>query len=153
MPRLTVLIVEDDENDAALLADAFRQAGCAPLPRFLIRAEEAIQYLEGMGAFGDRQKHPLPSIIVLDLKLPGMSGLEFLDWLRGRIEFSTIPVIVLSGSPFVGDVKRAYELGARTFLTKPRGSHELSLVVGTIMRYWSTSGPLVFKPRNETGHG
>jgi CheY-like chemotaxis protein len=115
---LRILVIEDDESDALLLVHALNRAGCSTLP-VLGRAEEAVRYLQGAGEYAARDRYPLPSLIILDLNLPGMSGLEFLPWLREQPLFSAIPVIVLSGSPFSHAVKRAYALGAKTFFTKP----------------------------------
>ncbi len=135
---MTILVIEDDERDGLLLVQALRKAGCAPLP-ILDRAEEAVLYLEGMGGYSDRARHPLPSLIVLDLSLPGMSGLEFLAWTQSQPRFSGIPIIVLSGSPYAPTVKEAYTLGAKTFFTKPLDSARLDELAHSIVRYWSAS--------------
>jgi CheY-like chemotaxis protein len=134
---LTILVIEDDDRDALLLVNALQGAGCAPLP-ILSRAEEAVRYLQGAGEYSARDRHPLPSLIVLDLGLPGMSGLEFLGWLRQQPVLSAIPVIVLSGSVFSHAVKQAYALGAATFFTKPLGK-DLDSFADSIVRYWKAS--------------
>jgi CheY-like chemotaxis protein len=134
---LSILVIEDDESDALLLVHALDRAGCSPLP-VVGRAEEAVRYLQGAGQYSARDLYPLPALIVLDLSLPGMSGLEFLAWLREQPLLSAIPVIVLSGSAFLQDVTRAYALGAKTFFTKPLDS-ELDYLAHSIVRYWSAS--------------
>jgi CheY-like chemotaxis protein len=135
---LTILVVEDDAGDARLLMNALRRAGCAPLP-VLNRAEEAVRYLEGAGEYAARDRHPLPALIVLDLNLPGMNGLEFLAWIRQQTRLSQIPVIVLSGSPFSPTIQKAYTLGAKTFFTKPLDSNALDQLAHAIVRYWCAS--------------
>jgi CheY-like chemotaxis protein len=134
---LRILVIEDDESDALLLVHALDRAGCAPLP-VLGRADEAVRYLEGAGEYSARDRYPLPSLIVLDLGLPGMSGLEFLSWLRQQPVLSAIPVIVLSGSAYAHAVKQAYALGATTFFTKPLGKG-LDSLAEAVVRYWKPS--------------
>jgi CheY-like chemotaxis protein len=131
------LIIEDDESDALLLVQALNRAGCSPLS-VLGRAEGAVRYLQGQGEYSARDRYPLPSLILLDLGLPGMSGLEFLTWLRDQPLLSAIPVIVLSGTPFSHAVKRAYALGAKTFFTKPSDA-DLDSLAHSIVRYWNVS--------------
>jgi CheY-like chemotaxis protein len=94
---LNVLVIEDDDLDAVLLVRALRGAGYAPLP-VLDRAETALAYLQGAGASSARDRVPLPALILLDLTLPWMSGLEFLEWIQQEPRLSAIPVVVLSGS-------------------------------------------------------
>jgi CheY-like chemotaxis protein len=138
MRILTVLIIEDAEKDAQLLVTALSHAGCTPLP-VLSRAEDGVGYLEGTGEYTARDRHPLPSLIVLDLTLPGMSGLEFLAWLQQQPGLSRIPAIVLSGSLYSQDVKKAYALGAKTFFAKPLESPQLDQLAQAIVWYWSAS--------------
>lgn len=81
-------------------------------------AEEAVTYLEGGDPYGDRSLHPLPNLVVLDMRLPGMSGLAFLRWLRAREPFARLPVFMSTG--MLGrQVTEAYEAGADFFLQKP----------------------------------
>jgi len=124
-----ILIVDDDINDRTLLQHAFRKA----VPHLELRmAKDAFQaedYLLGRGEFSDREKHPLPSVILLDLKMPRRSGLEFLAWFREQPKVSAIPVIVLSSSQESSDIDRAYELGARSYLVKSVDLRELITIV------------------------
>jgi CheY-like chemotaxis protein len=113
------LIIEDNLDDAMLLHRAFTKANVLnPLHR-LDSAEEAVAYLTGSGKYRNRAEYPLPSLLLLDLKLPGMSGHDFLKWLRQQPEFRSLRVVVLSSSDDMNDVNLAYKLGANSFLIKP----------------------------------
>ena len=96
---------------------------------------EAIAYLEGAGAYSDRSKFPLPSLILLDLKLPKKSGLEILEWLKSRTNLRKIPVFVLSSSNEGGDIRSAYALGAALYIVKLMGFEKLRGLVQGISRF------------------
>lgn len=124
-PSQTILLVEDDSNDVLLLQRAFRRAGLVHLLQVATDGDQAVAYLGGEGQFADRQKYPLPALILLDLKLPRRSGLEVLEWLRGQVnEIKTLPVIVLTSSRLSEDVDRAYGLGANSYMAKPSGNYD-----------------------------
>jgi CheY-like chemotaxis protein len=132
----TILHVEDDPNDVFLLRRAFEKAAVdAPLVS-VGDGLEAEDYLAGRGAYADRAKHPQPSLVLLDLKLPKKSGLEVLKWLRGQADLRLIPVIVLTSSQDRGDVRRAYELGANSYLVKPAQIDTLVDMVKALSAYW-----------------
>jgi CheY-like chemotaxis protein len=131
-----LLHVEDDPNDVLLLRRAFQKAGIEIAIASVGDGVEAVNYLGGQGAYADRTKHPLPSLILLDLKLPKKSGLEVLEWLRGQGDLRLIPVIVLTSSQDAGDVRRAYELGANSYLVKPAQSATLGEMMKALNGYW-----------------
>lgn len=124
-----ILIVDDDINDRTLLEHAFRKAAPHIQLRLTKDAFHAEDYLVGRDPYGDRREHPLPSVILLDLKMPRRSGLEFLAWMRDQPGLAAIPVIVLSSSQESSDIDRAYELGARSYLVKSVDLRELISVV------------------------
>src|SRR5688572_30658149 len=93
----TMLWVEDDADDVLLIGRAIRKAGLAA-PFLVGDGREAVEYLSGSGKYADRLAHPFPSIILLDLKLPKMSGFEVLNWIRKRPELCRIPVIMFTSS-------------------------------------------------------
>ena len=131
-----MLLVEDDPNDILLIQRAFAKA-CLVNPLKVVRdGEEALNYLSGSGDFADRGRYPLPSLILLDLKLPRKSGLEILQWLRQQPNLKHIPVIVLTSSKESSDVSRAYDLGANSYLVKPVGFEGLLELVKSIGMYW-----------------
>lgn len=98
-----------------------------------------MHYLEGKGEYADRTKYPLPDVILLDLKMPRISGFEFLEWLRRKApgELHLIPVVVLSSSDDPQDVKRAYELGVNSYMVKPIQWPEFKEKMRAISIYWS----------------
>ena len=131
-----MLLVEDDPNDILLIQRAFAKA-CLVNPLKVVRdGEEALNYLAGSGEFSDRGRFPLPSLILLDLKLPRKSGLEILQWLRQQPSLKHIPVIVLTSSKESSDVSRAYDLGANSFIAKPVSFDSLVDVMKLLIRYW-----------------
>ena len=116
MPQLVVLHIDDDPNDTALLQAATRRAGVSFHLHNAHDAEEAMSYLSGQGQFADRQAHPLPALVLLDLKMPRATGFEILRWIRSRMQFTNLPVIVFSGSELQDDIRRAYDTGANSYL-------------------------------------
>lgn len=124
-----VLLVDDDINDRTLLRHAFRKAAPDLDFRTAKDAFQAEDYLTGRAPHADRDANPLPSLLLLDLKMPRRSGLEFLGWMRDEPDLAGIPVIVLSSSQESSDIARAYELGARSYLVKSVDLKELQTLV------------------------
>lgn len=136
--RLLPLLVGDDPEHAFLMVRAFEKAEIfAPLP-ILRSGEEVASYLNGAGAYSDRNRYPLPNIILLDLRLPAMSGLEVLSWIRDQPRFSRIPVIVMSDGVDPDTLRRAYGLQANSYLLKPGSFDDLVEMVRAIDLYWSS---------------
>lgn len=132
----TILMVEDDPNDILLTQRAFMQASLVNPLRIVRDGEEAINYLGGRDVYADRSKYPLPSLILLDLKLPKRNGLEVLEFLRAQPSLKQTPVIVLTSSQESVDIQRAYALGANSYLLKPVGFDGLLDMVKAIGMYW-----------------
>ena len=124
-----ILLADDDADDVLLVRMALKEAGFEN-PIFVVcDGQEAIQYLSGEGLYADRAQFPVPQLLLLDLKMPQMTGFEVLAWLRQRREWNGLPVVILTGSCYEPEVKHAYELGANSFLTKPS---DFSAFVGTM---------------------
>jgi len=119
MSNTCILQVEDEANEVFLLQQAFRSAGIIHPVQVATDGQMAIDYLNGSGQFADRVKYPLPSLILLDLKLPRGSGLQVLEWIRSQPGLSRIIVIVFTAGQYVGDISLAYDLGANSFVIKP----------------------------------
>jgi CheY-like chemotaxis protein len=112
------LLVEDSEDDVFFMRRAFQEAGLKNPLHVVNDGEEARDYLAGRRHFEDRAKYPLPDMIFLDLKMPGLNGFEVLEWIRKEMR-SNVSVAVLTSSPEEIDYRRARELGADCYLLKP----------------------------------
>ena len=134
-----ILIAEDNSVDAELMQMALDKAGFTGAVRFVRDGHDAVQYLQGAGEFSDRSKFPLPKIIISDLKMPRVSGLELVLWLRNHPGCNIVPVILLSGSGLPDDVVTAYKLGANTYFQKPARFSELVALLNNLTEYWSES--------------
>jgi CheY-like chemotaxis protein len=131
-------LVEDDENDVFFLQRAFKQASISnPLHR-VRDGEEAITYLCGLEEFSDREKFPLPHLMLLDLKMPRKNGFEVISWVREQPGLRRLPIIVLTSSKEDPDINRAYELGVNTYLVKPAKFERLVEMMRTLQLYWLT---------------
>jgi two-component system response regulator len=131
--RLRVLYVDDDYNDLALFGVAAEKTDLDIWVHTATAVEQAVEMLEGRGSYADREMHPLPDVILLDLLMPPQSGFDFLEW-HHRSAFKSIPVIAFCGSSDEADRQRALALGASLFIEKPAGFEELQQVV---RRIWS----------------
>lgn len=136
MTDRTVLLVEDNPDDVDLVRHAFRKASIGALLRVVGDGDEAVAYLAGDGAYADRISHPMPGLILLDLKLPRRSGFEVLEWARRNEATRHIPIVVLTSSEQHDDIRRAYDLRANSYLTKPIGRDALVAMLSTIDAYW-----------------
>jgi CheY-like chemotaxis protein len=99
--------------------------------------QEAIHYLSGDGAYSDRKLHPLPKLIVMDIKMPRVTGFEVLEWVRhhgGNLR--RLPVVIVSSSDNPQDINRAYELGANAYMVKPMDFKAVEHLFQSITHYW-----------------
>ena len=133
-----ILLVEDNKMDIALTLDAFREARLTNNIHVAHNGEEALKYLFGEGEFSDRKAYPLPSIILLDLKMPGIDGIEVLKKVKSTPRIKRIPVIILTSSKEEGDRAMSYDLGANSYLVKPISFEGFLEVVKQVTDYWIT---------------
>ena len=129
---MTVLHIDDDANDTTLLQAAARAANLEFQLYNVEDGDQAIAYLSGSAPYADRAMYPLPSLILLDLKMPRATGFEVLKWIRSHPELGRLPVVVLSGSELHEDVRRAYLGGANSYMVKPIGFEALVNLVRNI---------------------
>jgi DNA-binding response OmpR family regulator len=123
---------------ALLMVRAFQRADVyAPLP-LLKTGEEAIAYLSAAAPFENRDRFPLPSLLILDCNLPKKSGLDVLEWIGTRPELSRMPVVMLSSSTDPNQINRAYELGVKSYLVKPTGFSGLVELLLGLRSSWGT---------------
>lgn len=132
-PLYTILLVEDDLADAGLVKIALRRGRHEVDLHHARNATEAFAFLRRVGEHRDR---PRPDLLLLDLNLPGRSGLEILDELKNDPDLRVIPVVVLSTSDAERDVIRSYHLGANSFITKPMDSDDFSSRIHGMETYW-----------------
>ena len=114
----TILQVEDDPNDVFFLQKAMKKMAVTNPIQVASDGQEAIDYLQGAGKFADREKFPFPCLMLLDLKLPYVMGLDVLKWIRQQPDMA-LPVIMLSASAQDADIAKSYRLGANAFVSKP----------------------------------
>lgn len=136
MNSRTILIVEDEPDAILLLKRAMQKANvCNPL-QVVESGAAALAYLKGEPPYSDRDTYPIPNILLLDLKLPYISGLEVLTWLKSDIHLRRIPVIVLTSSKEMRDISAAYECGANSYLVKPMSLQLLTSLMQAFREYW-----------------
>ncbi len=114
-----ILLVDDSENDALLMCTVFDRAGLGQPLRFARDGDQAIAYLRGDGVYRDRAQFPLPTVMLLDLNMPGKNGFDVLRWVRQEPALKRLCVYVLSASSREEDIQRACDLGANSYLVKP----------------------------------
>jgi two-component system, response regulator len=132
----TVLYVEDSAEDFHLFKLASRKCGTPFSLQHAADGEEAIAYLSGVGDFADRNEFPFPDLVLLDLKMPRLDGFEVLRWIRANPSTKALPVVVLAGSSFRADIRRALELGANSYAAKPAKFEELQVLIDQIADVW-----------------
>jgi CheY-like chemotaxis protein len=143
--QAVILLVEDNPEDALRLRRALNAAEVRN-PFFVVRSgEEAREYLEGTGIYATRAEFPLPDLILLDLDLPGVSGLRVLQRIRNDPWLRGLRVIVLTNSDGFRDINAAYELGANAFIVKPANFEEYPSLLRMLATMWlhQTRGPSV----------
>jgi CheY-like chemotaxis protein len=134
--RATILVIEDDPNDLFFIKRAFSTLPTHCAMQAVGDGAEAIDYLRGVDDYADREQFALPALILMDLKMPRVDGFEFLAWLRREPGLKIIPVVVFSSSNLEHDVRRAYELGANSFIVKLQDNTALPETLKTLASYW-----------------
>ena len=115
----TILLAEDNPDDVWIMQRALKAAGLAYPVHYVQNGREAVDYLYGAGKYADRLTYPFPSLVLLDLKMPYLSGLEVLSWIRRESSNRTLVSVFLTSSSDLRDVEDAYQLGANAYLVKP----------------------------------
>lgn len=133
---LDILHVDDDVNDLIIIQAACRQAGLSVNTEAIDDGAKAISYLGGSGLHGDRERFPIPVVMLLDLKMPIRSGFEVLEWVRRQPEFKYLPIIIFTASNQEWDVKRAYDLGANAYVVKPNNLTGIVEAMKAIKVFW-----------------
>ena len=143
-------MVDDDANDIFFLRRAFLKAGLSYRLLDLPDGEKAIEYFSGSNQYADRVKFPLPALLLLDLKMPKVTGYDVLEWLREREELAQFKIVVLSSSGLESDIARAKQLGADDYRIKPGDIDETISLVKEVTARWldcpAASAPLGHLP-------
>ncbi|HZV34469.1 MAG TPA: response regulator [Verrucomicrobiae bacterium] len=132
----TVLLVEDNEDDVFFMKMACQRTGIPHALQVVEDGDKAIDYLSGNGQYSNRQTHPLPDLVFLDIKMPKRNGHEVLEWIREQPKLKHLPVVMITSSMVNADVSRAYELGVTSYLRKLASPAEFGQGVRVILKYW-----------------
>jgi len=138
LKRATILLVEDNSMDIELTLDSFRQVGLTNRIEIARNGGTALDYVFGRGKYEDREAFPVPDLVLLDLKLPGISGHEVLREMKSNELIKRIPVVVLTSSREEGDRMICYDSGVNSYLVKPVDFDEFLVVARAIGDYWLT---------------
>lgn len=150
-----ILVIDDYADDAKLLELVLRQVGVVNPVHVAHSAYEAVSYIQGEFPFSNRENFPLPKIIFLDLKLPGVDGFEFLSWLKAQNKLEMFTIFVLSGLEDMPSIRKAYSMGATSFLTKPARADEILNLIHWAPAHWEINGSvsLQAQPKNPPNPG
>ncbi len=136
MTTKTLLLVEDNPQDEMLTLRALRRANLANRVEVARDGQQALDYLFREGEFVDREGPDLPAVVLLDIGLPRLSGLEVLERLRGDVRTALLPVVILTSSDDERDRLKSYENGANSFVRKPVDFAEFAESVARLGVYW-----------------
>lgn len=131
-----ILYVEDDPGFVDHLAFTLQKIGCTRRLVNVPNGEEAIAYLSHRAKYADKEKHPVPGLILLDLRMARTNGFDVLQWIRSRSEVPWMTVVVVTVSEEIEDVKRAYQLGAQSFIIKPVLAKDLQEMIRAWEAHW-----------------
>ncbi|RLB81336.1 MAG: response regulator [Deltaproteobacteria bacterium] len=131
-----ILLVEDEEAHAELTKRAIRKAGNANRLDIVSNGEQALDYLYNRKTYADKEKYPVPGLILLDIKLPGIDGIDVLKKIKEDPDLKRIPVIMLTTSEREDDIVRSYENYANSYLTKPVGFKAFEEKIAHLDFYW-----------------
>ena len=137
MDRLAhILLVEDNRMDVELTLDAFKEARLLNTIYVSPNGQDAINYLFGRGKYADRITYPMPNLVLLDLKLPGIDGFEVLRQVKSAPILKRLPVVILTSSKEEGDRALTYDIGANSYIVKPVSFDGFLGVIKQIEGYW-----------------
>lgn len=134
--EVEILIVEDNLDDAELTVRALKKSRLANHVTHLIDGAEALDFLFGKGPYAGRDINNVPKVILLDLKMPKVNGLEVLTRIKSEPHTKMIPVVILTSSAEDPDVKKSYQLGANSYIVKPVEFHDFARVISDLGMYW-----------------
>lgn len=133
-----ILLVEDNPDDEALTLRALRKNNITNEVVVARDGVEALDFLFSTGAYNGRDSHEMPALVLLDLKLPKVDGLEVLRRARSSDLTRRLPVVVLTSSREEGDISNSYQLGASSYIVKPVDFLKFMEIIRTVGQYWLT---------------
>jgi two-component system response regulator len=136
MKERYILLIEDNEDDELLCIRAFKKSNIKNKIKVVRDGAEAIDFLACRGSYSERDCKDRPEIILLDLKLPKVDGLEVLEFIRSKKETKLLPVIILTTSKEESDIVKSYSLGANSFIRKPVDFEQFYKAVNQLGMYW-----------------
>ena len=136
MENIEILLVEDNPNDEELTLYALRKNNIFNQIQVVRDGAEALEYIFCTGAFADRQINDPPKVVLLDLKLPKVDGLEVLERIKADARTRIIPVVVLTSSQEERDIVESYQLGVKSYIVKPVDFEQFNEAVRHIGFYW-----------------
>ena len=132
----TILLVEDNPDDEALTVRAFRKSNLSNDVVVAHDGVEALEYLFAEGAYADRDPREVPNLVLLDIKLPKLDGLEVLQRIRENEHTHMLPVVMLTSSKEQDDLARSYSLGANSYIRKPVDFSQFMTAIQQLGLYW-----------------
>ncbi|WP_224998492.1 response regulator [Cesiribacter sp. SM1] len=133
---IIILIADDDAEDRMLIQEALEESRLKNTIQFVENGEELMDYLHNKGKFTNKEQHPTPGLILLDLNMPKKDGREALKEIKSDEHLRLIPIVVLTTSKAEEDIIRTYDLGVSSFITKPVTFAALVDVMKTVSKYW-----------------
>lgn len=133
---IRLMVVDDSDSDIFCLKRGFQKAGIEVRIHELSDGQSAIDYLSGSAPFADWAQCPLPNLMILDIRMPGLDGFDVLQWVRAQSGIGAMPIIMLSSSAEAEDVDKAHQWGANSYLVKPHSLSEFTRLAEGIERYW-----------------
>ena len=134
--KLEILLVEDNTSDAELCLRALKKYNLANRLFWVKDGAEALDYIFATGAYADRNSEDLPHVVLLDLRLPKVDGLDVLKRLKSDERTKFVPVVILTSSTEDVDTVKSYKLGANSFVSKPVQFEDFAKVVAEMGMYW-----------------
>ena len=134
--EVEILLVEDNLSDAELIVRALRKVNLANHLVHVKDGEEALQFIFATGSFSGRERKNMPRVILLDIKMPKVDGIEVLRQIKANSETKRIPVVIMTSSKEEQDIIRSYELGVNSFVVKPVEFNDFAKAVSELGLYW-----------------
>jgi two-component system response regulator len=134
--ELEVLLVEDNETDAELTIRALKRKNLANNLVWVKDGEEALEFIFATGRYSDREIQDLPKLVLLDLRMPKVDGMEVLRRIKADERTNKIPIVVLTSSKEDEDIVESYNLGVNSYVSKPVEFDEFTEAVSTLGLYW-----------------